>query len=201
VATEPTSEPGPAERHRALQAEAVGLEAEAQRRLLAGDANGARAAYRSAAERYRASWEVAPPGGYGRLIGMLKAALIAGEAAAEARYTREAIGPEGATPASWYALAVASLAQGDDAVAVRAATEMRAGGPPFERAAAALEALAANEGAAYREAIEAVVRDFEGREEHLTGVPVADTALMLERLAEARGVAARPSSPLMPALP
>jgi hypothetical protein len=44
-----------------------------------------------------------------------------------------------------------------------------------------------------------IVADFEGRSEHLTGVPIADTALMLERFAERRGLAARPSSALLPA--
>jgi hypothetical protein len=192
---------GPAERHRELQAEAVGHEAEAQRRLLAEDAEGARAAYRTAAERYRASWELAPPGAYGRLIGMLKAAVIAGGGEGEAAYVREALGPGGESPTSWYALAVAALLEGDDAVAARAAKAMRDGGPPFERAAGALAALAAGDAAAYEAAVEAVVRDFEARDEHLTGVPVADTALMLERLAAARGLAASPASPMVPALP
>jgi hypothetical protein len=45
----------------------------------------------------------------------------------------------------------------------------------------------------------AIVEDFEGREAHLTGVPIADTALMLERLAERRGLAAHPESLLLPA--
>jgi uncharacterized protein len=42
------------------------------------------------------------------------------------------------------------------------------------------------------------VADFETREEHLTGVPIADTALVLERLAEPRGLAVYPLSPLLP---
>jgi hypothetical protein len=44
--------------------------------------------------------------------------------------------------------------------------------------------------------VDAIVADFEGRDEHLTGVPIADTALMLERLAG--GLASRPASPLLP---
>ena len=44
----------------------------------------------------------------------------------------------------------------------------------------------------------AIVADFEGRDEHLTGVAIADTALMFVRLAEARGMAFRPSSRLLP---
>ncbi len=40
--------------------------------------------------------------------------------------------------------------------------------------------------------------DFEGREQHLTGVPFADTALMFERLAERRGMAAGVRSSMLP---
>ena len=40
--------------------------------------------------------------------------------------------------------------------------------------------------------------DFEARDQHLSGVAVADTALVLERLAEPRGMAARPQSALVP---
>jgi hypothetical protein len=42
------------------------------------------------------------------------------------------------------------------------------------------------------------VRDFEGREQHLSGVAIADTGLMLERLAERREMAAGVASPLLP---
>jgi hypothetical protein len=47
------------------------------------------------------------------------------------------------------------------------------------------------------EARGAIAADFETREEHLEGVPIADTALMLERLAAARGMACGPASPLL----
>jgi hypothetical protein len=74
-----------------------------------------------------------------------------------------------------------------------------AGVEPFVRTADAIDALARGDGAAYAAAEAAIVADFEGREEHLTGVPIADTALMLERFAERRGLAAHPSSALLPA--
>jgi hypothetical protein len=48
-------------------------------------------------------------------------------------------------------------------------------------------------------AVAAIVADFESRSEHLTGVPIADTALMLERLAAERGIGAGLDSPLAPA--
>jgi hypothetical protein len=66
------------------------------------------------------------------------------------------------------------------------------------RAADAIAALAARDVAGYGDAIRAIVADFEGRDEHLTGVPIADTALMLERLAAARAMACGATSPLLP---
>jgi hypothetical protein len=52
--------------------------------------------------------------------------------------------------------------------------------------------------ASYREAVLAIVHDFEGREEHLTGVAFADTAAMLETLAAPRGLAAGLASAALP---
>ena len=63
---------------------------------------------------------------------------------------------------------------------------------------AALAALATGDAAAYRDAVLAIVRDFEGRDAHLTGVPVADTAMLMEALAAPRGMAANPDSPVFP---
>ena len=70
--------------------------------------------------------------------------------------------------------------------------------PALRRAADAIEALAAADRDAYTGAVHAIVADFETRESHLTGVPIADTALMFERLAERRGLAAAPESELLP---
>jgi hypothetical protein len=186
--------------HREALLEAIRLEGEAHRALLAGDAATAAAGLRAAAGRYRASWELAPPRSFGRLIGMLKALVIAGDdPRAEAAYVREQVGRDDASPPAWYALAIAALVEGDDALARRAATGMRSAGvEPFLRTADAIDALARGDGAAYAAAAAAIVADFEGREQHLTGVPIADTALMLERLAERRGLAAHPSSALLP---
>src|SRR5205814_2338677 len=66
------------------------------------------------------------------------------------------------------------------------------------RAAAAIDALARGDGPAYREALGAIVADFEQRADHLTGVAFCDTAAMLETLAAPRGVAVRPASALLP---
>jgi hypothetical protein len=186
------------ELHRALQAEAVQADAGAQRSLLAGDRDGAERFLRASERLYRESWEAAPPGGYGRLVGMLKSAILRGEAGDAARSTRTALTGEPESPTAAYALALACLAEADDDGAARAAARMAAGGEAFERTALALAALAGRDEAVYADALRAVIADFEARDLHLTGVPFADTALVLERLAEPRGLAQRPSSPLLP---
>ncbi len=187
------------EPHRALQADAVAADAEAQRRLLAGDPTAAAPFLEDSERLYRESWEAAPPGGYGRLVGMLKAAILRGDAASAAAYTRSALGDDAGSPTAAYALALACLASGDDPAATHAAAQMAAGGEAFERTAAALIALAAADERSYAAALAAVITDFEARDLHLTGVPIADTALVLERLAAPRGLAQRPASPLLPA--
>src|SRR4051794_15067011 len=109
----------------ALAAEAVG-----HRALLDGDDALGRGAMLEAARRYRASWEAAPPpGSYGRLIGMLKAAVIGGEPGGAAAYTAAAIPDDAASPAASYARAIAALAAGDDGRARAAAERMRGASP------------------------------------------------------------------------
>jgi hypothetical protein len=186
------------EEHRALQAAAVAADAAAQRCLLAGDRAGAEPHLRVAEQRYRESWEAAPPGGYGRLVGMLKAAILRGDAAEAARYALEALAFGTESPTAAYALALSCLAAGDDVAGAFAAEQMAGGGQAFERTAAALGALARRDEPAYALALRAVVADFEARDLHLTGVPIADTALVLEQLAEPRGLAQHLSSPLLP---
>jgi hypothetical protein len=190
----PEMEPGPhvEEMEAAIRADGEGLRA-----LLDGDDERAQERLAEAVARYRASWELAPPRSYGRLVGMLKAAVIAGDAAEAAAYVRSQIA-EADSPPSSYALAIAALVEGDDDGAGALAEGMRGGSPAFGRAADAIEALASGDAAAYAASARAIVADFESREEHLTGVPVADTALMLERLAEPRGLAAHPQSALLP---
>ncbi|HVL94554.1 MAG TPA: hypothetical protein VM266_01705 [Solirubrobacteraceae bacterium] len=184
--------------HLDLLREALAVEADGQRALLRGDAGAAAGALREAARLYRNSWEAAPPGAFGRLIGMLKAAVIAGDAADAAAYARSQVPEEAASPPAAYARAIAALVEGDDAAARAAAEAMRAGSDAFARTADAVVALAGGDAAAYAAAVRAIVTDFEARHDHLTGVPIADTALMLERLAQPRGLAAAPRSSLLP---
>ena len=89
--------------HRALQAAAVEADAEAQRRLLAGDPAGAEPFLRESERLYRESWEAAPPGGYGRLVGMLKAAILRRRRGAAAAYARAALAGEIGSPTAAYA--------------------------------------------------------------------------------------------------
>jgi hypothetical protein len=180
---------------------ALGREAEAQRLVLAGEQERARVAFREAAEHYRDSWELAPPGSYGRLVGMLKAAILAGGGAPEADYARTQLHPVPAgSPTVAYVRALCALVQEDDRQARGFAAAMRGGSEAFDRAAQAIDALARRDRVAYAEALASMVSDFEQRSAHLTGVAIADTALMLQRLADRRGIAAELSSPLLPAL-
>lgn len=182
---------------------AIAAEGRAHAALLAGEHEAARRAYAEAVDGYRASWALAPPRSYGRLVGLLKAAVLGGDAQAAAGEVRAALRDDpdaDGSPVAAYVLAVAAVIAGDDGeVAARAAT-MEPRGEAFERTAAALRALAASDGEAYATALAAIEADFAGRAEHLTGVAIADTAVMLELLAAERGLAVRPDSPLVPAI-
>ena len=180
---------------------AVERDGEGQRALLEGDRRAARDAFAAASELYRQSWEAAPPASYGRLVGMLKAAVLAGSGEAQADYVRTALANEqDSSPTASYARAVAALINGDDAEARKCAEGMRAGSGAFARTADAIAALADHDDDAYARAAGTIVADFEARDRHLTGVAVADTALMLEQLAARRGIAAAVESPLLPGL-
>lgn len=182
---------------------AIRTEGEAHAALLAGDRDTARAAYARAVEQYRASWALAPPKSYGRLVGLLKAAVLAGQAPAAAAEVRAALAGDEAvegSPVASYVLAVAAVILDDDDEVAERAARMEPRGEAFERTATALRALAARDGDAYAAALTAIEADFAGREEHLTGIAIADTAVMLEWLAGERGMAVRPSSALVPAI-
>jgi uncharacterized protein len=182
--------------HEDAMRDAITADGDAQRALLAGE--DATEALRRSAARYRASWEAAPPRSFGRLVGYAKASILAGDD--PSGYVSEQLDDEGDSPPAWWAIALAALAAGDDALAGRAADGMRAASDAFGRAADAVAALAGGEREAYAAAVRAIVADFEAREHHLTGVPIADTALVLERLAERRGMAVHPRSELLPAV-
>ncbi len=180
---------------------AIAHEALAHQAALAGDLEAARDAFREAAASYRASWESASPNSFGRLVGMLKASILAGGGAEEATYVEQTLaGRDATSPTASYAQAIAALTLGDDRRAEAWAGLMHGASPAFERAAAAIAALADRQRAAYAGVVGEIVEDFAGRAVHLTGVPIADTALMLEALAERLGMGAAITGPLTPRL-
>jgi hypothetical protein len=165
--------------------------------LMAGRGEEAAAWLVRAAERYRESWPLAPPGSWGRPIGAMKSRLIAGDregANADARWAVEAGAAESESPIAIYAAALAGLVLGVDAEA--AALQGRDDFPA--PVADALVALAARDAAAYESAIGDLVADFESRHEFLEDTPVADTVLALQVLAQERGLAVELRSPLLP---
>jgi len=145
-----------------------------------------------AAIRWRESWEHATPTSWGRPIGTIKASLIAGDRTAGRRYSRWALelGSEHAeSPIGRYGatLALLTLARWPDAR--HAAVTLRARDDFPNDVADALWSIAANDAPGYAAALESIVTSFETREDFLEDVPVADTALALQPLAERRGVA------------
>ncbi|MBA2615398.1 MAG: hypothetical protein H0U90_06415 [Actinobacteria bacterium] len=163
----------------------------------------ARGWFARSGERYRESYEGAPPGSWGRLIGALKARILAGDwegAAQDAAWARETGSATDASPIARYAAALAAHILEDDAEAARLAASLRTGdaGSFPAGVAAALAALAVGDGEAYGDAVGLVLRSFEERDEYLEDVPVADTVLVLEALAARRGFAAGLRSPLLP---
>jgi len=158
--------------------------------LMLGRDGEARDRLRRAADEYDASWRAAPPGSWGRPIAMIRCRLMAGDhegaradaSAAVAAGVLDAPGPIGG-----YCAALALLALGRDEDAGIVAARIADGLEPAS-VADALGALARADGAAYVAARLAVLRSFEEREAFLEDVRVADTVLVLDALAAARGL-------------
>jgi hypothetical protein len=172
-------------------------------RLMQGRRGEAAGWFARSAERYRESFDQAPPESWGRLIGAVKSRLLAGDwegAAADSRWAL-GYGPgESASPIGRYAAALSALVLADDTRAEELAQSLQAEEEQaFPRPVAdALVALASGDGPAYKEAVARVLESFETRGAYLEDIPVADTVLVLEALADRRGLAVRPSSPLLP---
>jgi hypothetical protein len=189
----------PPHRHQELLTAAIERDGDAQRELLDGHLEAARAEFAAAAKLYRQSWAAAPPRAYGRLVGMLKSSVLAGGGGEAARYARAAlVDADNDSATANYARAIAALIAGDDEDAQAWAARLSDAPDAFARTGEAISALAAHDEARYAGALEAIVRDFERRSEHLTGVAIADTALMLEALAGRRGMETAIESPVLP---
>lgn len=172
-------------------------------RLMQGRDAEAAGWFARSAERYRESWPDAPPGSWGRLIGALKARILAGDwdgGAADARWALEQDPAAGDSPIGAYAASLAKLVLGEDEQAAELAEILRsAAGEGFPPAVAeALASLARADGESYAAANAAVLESFESRDAYLEDIPVADTVIVLEALAERRGMATRPESALLP---
>jgi hypothetical protein len=169
-------------------------------RLMLGDREGAREWLEQAVAAYRESWSDAPPDSWGRPIAAIKSRLLAGEAAdAEARWALDAGADEAESPIGRYAAALAHLVLGDDERARVHADAIRTRDDFPQAVGDALATIAAGTDAVgYVEAVESVLESFELRDEYLEDVAVADTVLVLQALAGARGLRAELASPLLP---
>ena len=170
-------------------------------RLMDGNTKDARDWFARAVARYHESYELAPPGSWGRPIAILKARILAGDwdgAEADARWTLEEGAAEAQSPIGRYAATLALLVLGRDQEARVLADGLRTHDDFPAPVGDALAFIAAQDPVAYVEAIEAVLESFEAREDYLEDIPAADTVLVLQALAARSELAAELSSPLLP---
>jgi hypothetical protein len=154
-----------------------------------------------AAARWRESWEHATPTSWGRPIGVIKSALIAGNDEAAAASAAWALGlgcAEAESPIGRYAATLALLVERRDAEAASVAEGLRESDEFPPAVADALAGIATRSEARYGAAVEQVLSSFEARDAYLEDVPVADTVIVLQALAGRRGLAVELDSPLLP---
>jgi hypothetical protein len=156
---------------------------------------------RRAADRYRESWQDAPPDSWGRPIGAMKALLLAGDDATKAaQWALDAGAAEATSPIGAYAGALGLLVLGRDVEARSLASTLRDRDDFPRDVADALTTVAAADRVGYLVAIEDVLESFETRTDFLEDVAVADTVLVLQLLAARRDAAVDlPASPRLPA--
>jgi hypothetical protein len=155
------------------------------------------------AERYRESYDGAPPGSWGRLIGAVKSRILAGDwegALGDARWVLEQRPQDSDSPIGAYAAVLASLTLAEDEQAAALAPALHREGFP-EAVSDALASLSAHDRDAYADAVARVLEAFETREDYLEDIPVADTVLVLQALAARRGLGQRLTSRLLPVDP
>ena len=169
--------------------------------LLGGEREEAAGWLDRAADRYRDSWDDAPPDSWGRPIGAVKARVIAGDwqgAAEDARWALGAGAGDADGPIGRYAAALAAAVLEDWAAVALHADAIRSRDDFPAAVGDALAAIAAKDGPGSTAAIEAVLESFEAREDYLEDVPVADTVIVLQALADRRGLSVELRSPLLP---
>lgn len=155
-----------------------------------------------AAERYRESYADAPPGSWGRPIGAIKALLLADDRAGteQAADWALAVGAVDAdSPIGRYAGCLALLALERDGEAQQVAATIQGREDFPADVADVLMALSAGDRLAYDAAVRSVLRSFEARKDYLEDIPVADTVIVLQALADRRAIAVELVSPVLPA--
>jgi len=169
--------------------------------LMAGDTAAAAEWFARACERYRESWDDAPPGSWGRLIAILKARILAEDwewAERDAQWSLEQRPADAESPIGRYAATLALLILGEHERARVLADGLRTQEAFPPDVGDALATIAAGDPIGYIQSIEAVLESFEQRDAYLEDIPVADTVLVLEALAGRRGLAAELESELLP---
>ena len=154
-----------------------------------------------AARRYRESYELAPPGSWGRPIGAIKSRILAGDwpgAEEEARWALAEGAAETDSAIGRYAGTLALLTLGRNEEARPVADSLRERDDFPHDVADALATLAAEDVIGYTYAVESVLESFEQRDEYLEDMPVADTVIVLQALARRRHMAAELASDLLP---
>ena len=154
-----------------------------------------------AAKTYERSYEDAPPASWGRLVAMMKSAILAEDWRSAERYAKRTLDEHAAdaeSPIGRYAAALAHLTLGQMEEARVAADSIREREDFPNDVADALATLAAEDVLGYTYAIESVLESFEQRDEHLEDIPVADTVLVLQAFARRHRMAAELASPLLP---
>ena len=195
--------PDPDPRQKQLVRVAMAATGAGLARLMQGRHAEAAGWFARSAERFRESYPDAPPGSWGRLIGAVKARVLAGDwdgAAADADWALEQGAAQAESPIGRYAAVLALLVLArDDEAAVLAEVLRAESSDVFPRPVAdALAGVAFGDPDVYRDGVERVLASFEERDAYLEDIPVADTVVVLEALAGRRGLAIGPSSRLVP---
>jgi hypothetical protein len=168
--------------------------------LMAGRTDEAAEWLRRSAQRYRESWDGAPPDSWGRPIAAMKALLLAGDDASEAaRWALEAGAAQAQSPIGRYAGTLALLVLGDDVGARVLGSTLRDLDDFPQSVADALVELSGSDRVDYSISVGDILESFEQRTDFLEDIPVADTVLVLQRLAAARDLTADlEPSPVLP---
>lgn len=169
--------------------------------VMLGRRNEAAAWFVRAAGRYRESFRDAPAGSWGRPIGAMKALILADDweqAEEAAHWALEAGAADAESPIGRYAAALELLVLDRPAEARRHADAIRTRDDFPNDVGDALAFLAAQDVAGYGTAVDSVLESFETRDEYLEDLPVADTVLVLQALAQRRGMTADLSSTMLP---